>query len=170
MSAHAKISYLISHKIARNSKPFPDGECIKECSFDSAELIRPEKKEAFENVPTVTRRSGEIARILELQLQNRAFNFVLLSLDLNESCDVRDTARLLILVRGITTNFEIMEELEAMQLIKGTTIGNDLFTEVNACLDMLGLKRDKLAGVTTDGCPNLMGKNVGFLKRMQDRN
>ncbi|XP_060779093.1 general transcription factor II-I repeat domain-containing protein 2A-like [Neoarius graeffei] len=34
---------------------------------------------------------------------------------------------------------------------------------------MLGLKWDKLAGVTTDGCPNLMGKNVGLLKRMQDK-
>ncbi|XP_038564407.1 general transcription factor II-I repeat domain-containing protein 2A-like [Micropterus salmoides] len=34
---------------------------------------------------------------------------------------------------------------------------------------MLGLKWDKLVGVTTDGCPNLTGKNVGLLKRMQDK-
>ncbi|XP_071059504.1 general transcription factor II-I repeat domain-containing protein 2B-like [Pseudochaenichthys georgianus] len=27
----------------------------------------------------------------------------------------------------------------------------------------------RLAGVTTDGCPNLTGKNVGLLKRMQDK-
>ena len=33
---------------------------------------------------------------------------------------------------------------------------------------MLGLKWDKLAAVTT-GCPNLTGKNVGILKRMQDK-
>lgn len=30
-------------------------------------------------------------------------------------------------------------------------------------------KWDKLVGVTTDGCPNLTGKNVGLLKRMQDK-
>ena len=36
-------------------------------------------------------------------------------------------------------------------------------------MDKLGLKCDKLAGVTTDGCPNLTGKNVGLLKRMQDK-
>ena len=41
--------------------------------------------------------------------------------------------------------------------------------KVTACLDKLGLKRDKLAGVTADGCPNLMGKNIGLLKRMQDK-
>lgn len=44
-----------------------------------------------------------------------------------------------------------------------------MFTEVNACLDKLGLKWEKLAGVTTDGCPNLTGKNVGLFKRMQDK-
>ena len=56
-----------------------------------------------------------------------------------------------------------------MQSMKGTTTGNDLFREVKSCLDMLGLTWDKLAGVTTDGSPNLTGKNVGLLKRMQDK-
>uniref|UniRef100_UPI0037E9C4C4 general transcription factor II-I repeat domain-containing protein 2A-like n=1 Tax=Semicossyphus pulcher TaxID=241346 RepID=UPI0037E9C4C4 len=56
-----------------------------------------------------------------------------------------------------------------MQSMKGTTPGSDLFTEVNACLDKLGLKWEKLTSVTTDGCPNLTGKNVGLLKRMQDK-
>ncbi|XP_034452049.1 general transcription factor II-I repeat domain-containing protein 2A-like [Hippoglossus hippoglossus] len=66
-------------------------------------------------------------------------------------------------------DFEITEELAAMRSIKGTTTGSDLFTEVNAFLDKLGLKWDKLAGVTTDGFLNLTGKNVGLLKRMQDK-
>lgn len=37
-----------------------------------------------------------------------------------------------------------------MQSMKGTITGNDLFTEVNACLDKLELKWDNLAGVITD--------------------
>ncbi|GCC39300.1 hypothetical protein chiPu_0023382 [Chiloscyllium punctatum] len=105
------------------------------------------------------RRIGDITRNLELQLQHRAVNFDFFSLALDESCDVCDTAQLLI----------FMEKLAAMQSMKGTTTGNDLFMEVNACLDTLGLKWDKLAGVTTDGCPNLTGKNVGLFKRMQDK-
>lgn len=36
-------------------------------------------------------------------------------------------------------------------------------------MDTLGLKWDRLAGVTTNGCPNLTGKNVGLLKHMQDK-
>ncbi|XP_034548006.1 general transcription factor II-I repeat domain-containing protein 2B-like [Notolabrus celidotus] len=56
-----------------------------------------------------------------------------------------------------------------MRSMKGTTTGSDLFTEVNECMDPLGLKWDRLTGVTTDGCPNLTGKNVGLLKRMQDK-
>jgi len=58
--AATKTSFVISHKIAENSKPFSDGEFIKECLVDSASLLCPEKKEAFEQVPlsrrTMTRR------------------------------------------------------------------------------------------------------------------
>lgn len=126
----------------------------------------PEKKGTFENVSlsrrTVTWRVKDIAGNLELQLKNRAADFDCFSLALNEICDVRDTAQLLIFLRGITADFELTEELAAMQSMKGTTTGNDLFTEVKSCLDMLGLKWDKLAGVTTDGCPNLTGKMLDF--------
>ncbi|XP_071398745.1 general transcription factor II-I repeat domain-containing protein 2A-like, partial [Centroberyx affinis] len=117
---------------------------------------------------TVTRRIEDIAGNLQLQLQREVASFDFFSLALDESCDVRDTAQLLIFVRGIT-DFKITEELAAMRSMKGTTTGSDLFTEVNACMDTLGLKWDRLAGVTTDGCPNLTGKNVGLLKRMQDK-
>lgn len=99
----AQTSYVISHKIAKNSKPFSDGEFIKECLVGSAAIICPEIKEPFENVPlsrrTVTRRIEDI-------------------------------------------------------------VGN---------LEHEHLKWDKLAGVKTDGCPNLTGKNDGLLKRIQDK-
>ena len=117
-----KTSSVISHKIAKNTKPFSDGEFIKECLVESAALICPEKKEAFENVSlsrrTVTRRIEDITGNLELQLQKKVDDFDFFSLALDESCGM----------------------MAAMRSIKGTTTGRDLFTEVNAYLDKLGLK------------------------------
>ena len=164
--AAAKTSFVISHKIAKKSKPFSKGEFIKECLVDSSALLCPEKKRRLRSV---TRRIEDIAGNLEIQLQSKADNFKLFSLALDESCEARDTAQLLIFICGITKDFEVTKELAAMQSMKGTTTGSDLFTEVNACFDQLGLKWDKLASVRTDGCPKLTGKNVGLLKRMQDK-
>nr|XP_054598756.1 uncharacterized protein zbbx isoform X3 [Nothobranchius furzeri] len=60
------------------------------------------------------------------------------------SCDVRDTAQLLVFVRGIT-DFKLTEERAAMRSMRGTTTGSDLFTEVNACMDTLGLKWERMS-------------------------
>lgn len=85
-------------------------------------------------------------------MQNKVYNFDIFSLALDEICNVCDTAQLLIFLRGITNDLDITEELAAMGSMKGTI-------EVNACMDKLGLKWDKLADVTTNGCPNLTGTN-----------
>lgn len=133
--AATRTSFVIAHKIAQNSKPFSEGEFVKECMVESAALLCPEKKEAFENIPlsrrTVTRRVEDIAENLEFQLQSEVGSFDFFSLALDESCDVRDTAQLLIFLRGITRDFKLTEELAAMRPMKGTTTGSDLFTEVN---------------------------------------
>nr|XP_039265735.1 general transcription factor II-I repeat domain-containing protein 2A-like [Styela clava] len=168
-------SFVIAHKIAQtqNSKPFSEGEFVKECLVETAAIVCPDKTDAFKQVPlsrrTVTRRVECIAGDLREQLLHYVKQFDFFTLALDESRDVRDTAQLLIFVRGITCDFKITEEIAAIRPMKGTTTGADIFSEVDASMDKLGLKWEKLAGVTTDGCPNLTGKNVGLLKRMKDR-
>ena len=56
-----------------------------------------------------------------------------------------------------------------MESMKSTTTGKDLLEDVNKCVAKLGLSFEKLSSVTTDGCPNMTGKNVGLLKRIQDQ-
>ncbi|XP_060786507.1 general transcription factor II-I repeat domain-containing protein 2A-like [Neoarius graeffei] len=46
--------------------------------------------------------------------------------------------------------------------------GEDLYGSVSGVIKRLKLPWSKLANVTTDGSPNLTGKNTGLLKRIQD--
>lgn len=62
----------------------------------------------------MTRRIENIAHNLGLLLQRDVGSSDFFSLALDESCDVRDTAQLLVFVREITQDFKITEELAAM--------------------------------------------------------
>ncbi|KAL7857346.1 hypothetical protein SRHO_G00162450 [Serrasalmus rhombeus] len=61
------------------------------------------------------------------------------------------------------------EEFLAMESLKGTTRGEDVYDSVSAVMERHKLPWRALANVTTDGSPNLTGRNVGLLKRIQDR-
>ncbi|KAJ8014631.1 hypothetical protein DPEC_G00017640 [Dallia pectoralis] len=56
-----------------------------------------------------------------------------------------------------------------MESLKGTTRGEDLCDKVSGVIERMKLHWCKPANVTTDGSPNLTGKNVGLLKRIQDK-
>ncbi|XP_076741560.1 general transcription factor II-I repeat domain-containing protein 2A-like [Maylandia zebra] len=56
-----------------------------------------------------------------------------------------------------------------MESLKGQTRGEDLFERVSAAIENMKLPWSKLVNVTTDGSPNLTGKNVGLLRRIQNK-
>ncbi|KAI7790545.1 putative general transcription factor II-I repeat domain-containing protein 2-like [Triplophysa rosa] len=143
-----KASYVVAHKIAKHSKPFSDGEFVKNCMVETAAILCPGSKSQFEKITD---------------------GFSLFSIALDESTDIAGTAQLLIFVRGINENFEISEELLGMESMMGTTRGVDLYDSVSVCLGKNNLPWGKLTSVTTDGSPNLTGKNTGLLKRLQDK-
>ncbi len=60
--------------------------------------------------------------------------------------DMQDTAQLLIFLCGVSSNFEVSEELAALQSLKGTTTGEDIFGKV---CQMMRLDWSKLASITT---------------------
>ena len=56
-----------------------------------------------------------------------------------------------------------------MSPLKEKKRGQDLYDRVSAVIERMNLPWSKLANVTTDGSPNLTGKNVGLLKRIRDK-
>ncbi|XP_068189785.1 general transcription factor II-I repeat domain-containing protein 2-like [Antennarius striatus] len=157
--AIAKASLMISYTIVKHRKSLSDGEFVKECLMAIAEIMFPEKRDAFERLslsrPAVTRSIEDIAGNVELQLQHKVDSFDFFSLALSESCDVGDTAQFLVFVRGITKDFKITEELVGVWSTTGTTTGRDLFTKVGSSLDRLGLRWDRLNVM----CKSLLGVN-----------
>ena len=102
---------MVSYEIAKASKPLSEGEFVKECMVQTADILCPENKSKFENVSlsrrTVTRRVELIDENIVSQLNKKSDSFELYSLALDESTDVKDTAQLLIFIRGIDDSFTI---------------------------------------------------------------
>lgn len=122
-----------------------------------------EKMQEFNNVSmsrnTVARRIEDLSANIKHQVSDKACAFDFFSIACDESTD---TAQLLIFLRGVDNNFCITEELFDHGSLKGTTTSKDIFEAVSDAIDMMGLKRDKLCGVTTDGAPAMTGERKGM--------
>ena len=92
---------------------------------ETAGLLCPDAKSKYEQISlsrrTVTRHVEQIDEHLASELKGTAETFGYYSLALDKSNDVKDTAQLLIFIRGINYNFEITEKLLAMESLKGQT-------------------------------------------------
>ncbi|XP_069461251.1 general transcription factor II-I repeat domain-containing protein 2-like [Ambystoma mexicanum] len=165
-----RASFQVAKLIARTGRPFVEGEFVKECLLSVAKEMCPEKADLFSTVslsgPTLTRRIEEMGDNLYQHLQNLTKKRSYFSLALDESNDVRDSAQLLIFIRGTNDNFEVTEELAALQSIKGTTTGEDIYEKVCQTLNGLELDWAKLASVTTDGAPSMVGSKKGVIARI----
>ena len=100
---------------------------------------------------------------IEGTLKNKLSTCGFYSLALDESSDQSDTAHLVIFIRGIDKNFNIIEEMLDLWLIKGTTTGKDIYEFVNLSLDKFYIDRKNIYSITTDGAPALTGKHNGFI-------
>ena len=170
--AATEASFVMSYDIIKHNKPFSDGEFIKKCMLDVVNILCPETKSKFESVAlsrrTVVRRLTDLSEDLFLLLQEASNRFLCFSSALDESNDVKDTAQLLVFIRGVDRSFNIFEELLSVESLKDTT-GEDLFHAVTNCIERNGLLLNKLVSITTDGAPALTGKNKGLVKLIDTR-
>ncbi|KAJ4940318.1 hypothetical protein JOQ06_026626 [Pogonophryne albipinna] len=168
-------SYVVAHEIARRSKPFSDGEFVRDCILKVADIVCPEQKSKFRDISlsndTVTRRIEDLANDLKEQLGLRVEGLGKgsFSIALDESTDISDTAQLLIFIRTVTEDFEIGEELLSMESIKDRTRRVDICDAVCRSLDAYNVELTSMVGVTTDGAPAMVGRKAGAVSLLSDK-
>jgi hypothetical protein len=108
--AAVQASFIISQTIAKKSKPFTDGEYIKECIMKAAEILCPKKQQLFKNISlsanTVAERVNDLAGDTQCQLKEKCKHFVAYSIAIDKSTDIKDIAELAVFVQGVNEDFE----------------------------------------------------------------
>ena len=98
---------------------------MKECLVAAAEVVCPNKADAFKKINlsrmTVTRRVEELALNVEETLKTKLLACKFYSLALDESTDLTDTAQLAIFICGIDDILKVFEEMLALCPLKETT-------------------------------------------------
>ncbi|KAM4021765.1 general transcription factor II-I repeat domain-containing protein 2-like [Anomaloglossus baeobatrachus] len=162
-----KASFVLSNMIAKYSRPFTEGQFIKDCFVKASEILCPDKTKLFEGISlstnTVASRITESASNIHQQLITAAQSFEAFSIALDESTGVTDTAYCAVFIRGVDENLNIIEEFLDLLPMKGTTTGHDIFKELEDCINTAGLPWDKLVSVVTDGAPAMCSENIGVV-------
>lgn len=168
-----KASYVIAREIARTSRPFTEGEFVKDCMLKAAELVCPDKRQAFANISlgrsTITTRVCDLSDDLTRQLQEKAEGFSAFSIAVDESTDICDVAQLAVFIRGVDDDMVVTEELVDLVPLKGTTTSEDIFSGMMQSLDKLGVDWTKAVSLATDGAPSMIGRKAGVAAKLKQK-
>ena len=168
-----RASFALSEKIAQSSRPFTEGTFIKECLLTASDILCPEKKKLFESISlsanTVASRITELASNSYQKLTAAAKNFETFSFALDESTGVTDVSYCAVFIRGVDKDFNITEELLDLLPLKGSCTGQNVFNELEMCIERAGLDWSKLVAVATDGAPAMCSERVGLVGLLKDK-
>jgi hypothetical protein len=119
---------------------------------DVASKICPEERKYFKNIclsrRTVVQRIEMMADDSKTSLKETTSRLEAFSIALDDNTD---TAQLAISIGAVDAGFNITEELLALQPLRGTATGQDIFETVNTVFKRFGLKWSSLSGICTDG-------------------
>ncbi|XP_078504354.1 SCAN domain-containing protein 3-like [Lissotriton helveticus] len=161
-----KASYQVAYHIAKNKKPFTDGEkVILPAMLDVARTMLGEKAaEKVKMVPlsdtTICRRISDMSEDIHRQLLAR-LKSSLFSLQLDEATDLSKDAHLIAYVRYCHKTV-ILEDFLFCKPIRGQATASILFDILNDFLCSNGLKWDSCVGICTDGAPSMCGARAGL--------
>ncbi|XP_067123968.1 general transcription factor II-I repeat domain-containing protein 2-like [Centruroides vittatus] len=167
-----KASFVVANLIAKKSKPFSDGEFIKECMESVADILCPDKKSDISKISlshqTIARRIDDLGKYIESDLKSKACGFTFYFLAMDESTDATDTAQFAIFIRGINDEYSVTEEMLLLVPLKDTTKSRDLYEAVKKTLMRFSLSLSNISGVITDGAPAMIGRKEGLVKLIEN--
>ncbi|XP_014789099.1 general transcription factor II-I repeat domain-containing protein 2 [Octopus bimaculoides] len=142
------------------------GELIEECVVIAFNESCPEKVNLFNEISLSHQTIGRIDDLADSImgiLQTQLSKCVHYSLALDICTDQSDTAQLVIFIRGIDVNFNIIEGMLGVCHMKGTTTGRNMTEHVNLSLEKFNVDRNKINSIATHAATVLTGKNNGFI-------
>lgn len=170
-----KATFVLSYEIGKSSKPYSDGEFIKNCFVNVAEVLfanLKNKEEIFRKLKqlplsaqTVQRRILSMSNDIHIQQLNDVQSATAISISADESCDIIDTAQVALFVRYIST-LGPKEELFGIIALKGQTRGEDLAEAVKEFLQKNNVNMEKIVSIATDGARSMTGSRQGFVSRI----
>ncbi|KAL3976413.1 hypothetical protein ACER0C_022299 [Sarotherodon galilaeus] len=171
--AAVKASYVIASQVALASKPYSEGEFVKNCILKAAEIVCPEKRQAFANISltrnTVADRISEQWADLDSQLKRKVESFLAFSVAIDESTDITDVAQLAIFIRGVDDTLTVTEEFLELVPMTDTTTAEDIFRSVVGALDRVGADWSRAVSLATDGVPSMIGKKAGVVTKFREK-
>ncbi|UYV70818.1 hypothetical protein LAZ67_8000729 [Cordylochernes scorpioides] len=103
-------SYVLSEMIDKHSKPFTEGDFIKECLVKAAEIVCPGSVKTFQAISlsrnTVVERVTDKARNLNDQIKEKSSCFEAFSIAYDESTDIGGVAQLAVFFSSLRHGFQ----------------------------------------------------------------
>lgn len=173
-----RASYEIAFEIAKQGKPYTDGEFHKQLMQTTIETLcehwdEKQKTQLLEKIKllpashqTIGRRINDIAGEIEANLKCDLEQCEAFSLALDETTDIKDASQLLFWVRYII-NDRIEENVLALVPLEEQTQGVDVFNAFLKVVERFSLDLKKLESVCTDGAPPMIGKDIGFVASLK---
>ncbi|XP_036275872.1 general transcription factor II-I repeat domain-containing protein 2A isoform X2 [Pipistrellus kuhlii] len=171
-------SFVVSQEIAKRGKPYTDGEYIKSCFINVSEkLFRDFKnkgdilkkiKELPLSAKTVKDRTVKMSsNITDQQVEDLKL-VSSLSIAVDESCDINNTAQVSLFVRFVSSTGP-KEELLGLLPLKGQTSGEDIANSVIECIERHHIPLDKIVSISTDGAKSMTDVRNGFVDILKEK-
>ncbi|GBP88813.1 General transcription factor II-I repeat domain-containing protein 2 [Eumeta japonica] len=110
-----------------------------------------------------------MANDIKTTLTDHIAGFESFSIAIYERINLSDTAQLAIFIRGVDKEFTDTDELFALQPLKGTNTGEDIFNKDQNVFTSFGSPWSKLVGVSTHGVPSMVGLREGFIRILNEK-